>query len=81
VNGRARTWARGLRGSLAAAALIGAVVLPVEITLSTDEAAPAPHPSFSLLLASSCLLLIGSGLTLRREEASRRLASRQGNVA
>ncbi len=81
VNARARTWGRGLRGALAAATLIGAVVLPVEITLSTDEAAPAPHPSFPLLLASSCLLLISSGLTLRREEAARRLASLQANVA
>jgi hypothetical protein len=66
---------------LAAAVLIAAVVLPVEITLSTNEAVPAPHPSFLLLLASSCLLLVSSSLTLRREEAARRLASRQANVA
>ena len=64
-----------------AAVLIAAVVLPVEITLSTDEAVPAPHPSFLLLLASSCLLLVSSSLTLRREEAARQLASRQANVA
>jgi hypothetical protein len=66
---------------LGAAVLIAAVVQPVEITLSTDEAVPAPHPSFLLLLGSSCLLLVSSSLTLRREDAARQLASRQANLA
>ncbi len=66
---------------LAAAVLIAAVVLPVEIALSTDEAVPAPHPSFLLLLASSCLLLLSSSLILRREEAARQVASHPANVA
>lgn len=71
----------GLRGVLAAGVVIATVMLPVEITLLSDEPAPAPHPWVSLLLGSSCLLLVGSSLTLRRAEAARRLASRQADVA
>ncbi len=71
----------GLRGVVAVGVVIAAVMLPVEITLSYDEPVPAPHPSTSLLLGSSCLLLVGSSLTLRRVEAARQLAHRQADVA
>jgi hypothetical protein len=58
-----------------------AVVLPVEITLTSEEPISAPHPSASLLLGSSCLLLFSSSLTLRRDEAARQLTSRQADGA
>jgi hypothetical protein len=81
VNDGARKWTEGVRGALAALVLIALVALPVEITVSTDEAVPAPHASFLLLLGSSCLLLVSSSLILRRQEAARQLASRQADVA
>lgn len=70
----------GLRFALAAGVMTVAVVLPVEISLAPDPAIPTPQPSACLLLGSSCLLLIGSSLTLRREEAARRLATRQADL-
>jgi hypothetical protein len=70
----------GMRAVLAAGVVVTAVLLPVEIAFDPEAAVPAPDPSACLLLGSSCLLLIGSSLTLRREEAARRLAPRQADL-
>jgi hypothetical protein len=65
LRGRART----VTGFVAGLALIS---LPVEITIGLAEhPVVAPAPAVSLLLVSSCLLLVGSGLGLRRLEAMR----------
>lgn len=65
LKGRAHT----VTGFLAGLALIS---LPVEITIGLAEhPVVAPAPVVSLLLISSCLLLVGSGLGLRRLEAMR----------
>ncbi len=61
--------------------MFAAVLLPVEITVTAEEPVAAPHPSASLLLASSCLLLFSSSLTLRRDEAARQLTRRQADGA
>ena len=70
----------GLRAVLAAGVVVAAVLLPLEISLTAEPLLPAPEPSVCLLLGSSCLLLVGSSLTLRREEAARRLATRQADL-
>ncbi len=64
------------RVALGLGVLSAAVGLPVEIVVSAAPILPV-HPSVSLLLASSCLLLVGSGLSLRRAETARALARRQ----
>lgn len=59
-------------GLLAVLALVG---LPVEITIRlVEEPVIAPAPVASLLLLGSCLLLLGSGVGLRRLAAARAAA-------
>jgi hypothetical protein len=70
LKGRAHTVA----GVVAGLALVS---LPVEVTVGLAEyPVVAPAPVVSLLLISSCLLLVGSGLGLRRLEAMRAGAPR-----
>ncbi len=54
-------------------AMLALVSLPVELTIGLVEhpAVVPPGHLASLLLIGSCLLLVGSGLGLRREEAAR----------
>jgi len=53
------------------------VSLPVEVTIGfVEHPVVAPAPVVSLLLIGSCLLLVGSGLGLRRLEAARAGARR-----
>jgi len=61
---------------LLVAAVLGLVGMPIELTtgLAEDPIVAPPHLA-SLLLIGSCLLLIGSGLGLRRIE--RTLAGRR----
>jgi hypothetical protein len=59
-------------GLLAVLALVG---LPVEITIRlVEEPVIAPAPVAWLLLLGSCLLLLGSGVSLRRLAAARAAA-------
>ena len=59
-------WACAITGLLATLALVG---LPVEVTIRfVEHPVVAPTPVVSLLIVASCLLLIGSGLGLRRLE-------------
>jgi len=63
----ARRRASAVTGLLAVVALVG---LPVEVTIRLFEhPVIAPPRLASLLLLGSCLLLVGSGLGLRRLEA------------
>lgn len=71
---RGRLTARVAVGALA---LLAALIVPLEVVVSLDHPVVAPHPSVSLLLIGSCLLLVYSGCSLRREEAARALARRQ----
>lgn len=70
-------WARqAARGRASAVTALLAVVtlvgLPVEITIAlVEEPVIAPPRLASLLLLGSCLLLLGSGIGLRRLEAAR----------
>lgn len=59
-------------------AVLALVSLPVELTIGLTEQQPIVPPGrlASLLLIGSCLLLVGSGLGLRREEAARAGARR-----
>jgi hypothetical protein len=58
-------------------AVLALVSLPVELTIGlVDHPVVAPGRLASLLLIGSCLLLVGSGLGLRREEAARAGARR-----
>jgi hypothetical protein len=58
-----------ITGLIAGLALVS---LPLEVTIGLAEhPVIAPTPGVSLLLIGSCLLLVGSGVGLRREEASR----------
>lgn len=53
------------------------VSLPVEVTVRfVEHPVVAPAPFVSFLLVGSCLLLLGSGLGLRRLEAARVCAAR-----
>ena len=53
-------------------AVLALVSLPVEVTIGlVEHPVVAPAPVASLLLIGSCLLLVGSGLGLRRVEAAR----------
>ena len=66
--------ARAVTGLLAVLALVS---LPIEVTVRlVDHPVIAPAPVVSLLLIGSCLLLLGSGLGLRRLEAVRAAARR-----
>jgi hypothetical protein len=65
-----------LRGRASAVAGLVAgltlVSLPVEVTIRlVEHPVVAPAPVVSLLLIGSCLLLVGSGLGLRRLETAR----------
>ena len=65
-------WTRGGVGLLALLACVG---VPVEITLGVIEhPVVAPPPAATVLLVGSCLLLLWSGLGLRRLAAGRGLA-------
>ena len=51
---------------------LGLVTLPHELTIGlVEHPVSAPTPVVSLLLISSCLLLVGTGLSLRRVDAAR----------
>jgi len=68
----AKRRASAVTGLLAGVTL---VALPVEITIGLfEQPVIAPPPVASLLLLGSCLLLVGSGLGLRRQEAARSAA-------
>lgn len=60
---------RATTGVLTLLALVG---LPVELTITLSEQQPvlAASPLASVLLAGSCLLLVRSGLELRRLAAA-----------
>jgi len=63
-----------IRASVGLLALLGCVGVPIEITLGLTEHPVVPPPrGASLLLVGSCLLLIWSGLGLRRLAATRSL--------
>jgi hypothetical protein len=58
-------------------AMLALVSLPVEVRIGfVEHPVVAPTPVVSLLLIGSCLLLVGSGLGLRRLEAARAGAGR-----
>lgn len=62
-------WASTVTGVLAVVALVS---LPIEVAVHlTEHPVVAPAPVVSLLLVGSCLLLLGSGLGLRRLEGAR----------
>jgi hypothetical protein len=64
-----------LRAGVALLALLVCVGVPVEITLGViDHPVVAPPPAATVLLVGSCLLLLWSGLGLRRLAAGRGLA-------
>ena len=61
--------ASAVTGLVAGLALVS---LPVEVTIRfVEHPVVAPAPVVSLLLIGSCLLLVGSGLGLRRLETAR----------
>jgi hypothetical protein len=63
------------RAGIATLMLLALVGLPVELTVAVVEhPVVAPSPVVTVLLVGSCLLLICSGLGLRRLEAARALA-------
>jgi hypothetical protein len=67
-------WVPTTVGLLALVALVG---LPVELVVRLAEhPVVAPSPVVTLLNVGSCLLLVWSGLGLRRLEAARALAQR-----
>lgn len=58
-------------------AVLALVSLPVKVTIGfVEHPVVAPAPVVSLLLIGSCLLLVGSGLGLRRLETVRARAPR-----
>ena len=58
-------------------ALVALVSLPVELVVGlVEHPVMAPSPLVTLLNVGSCLLLVWSGLGLRRLEAARALAQR-----
>jgi hypothetical protein len=58
-------------------ALLALVSLPVELAVGlVEHPVVAPAPLVTLLNVGSCLLLVGSGLGLRRLEAARALSHR-----
>ncbi|HET8531498.1 MAG TPA: hypothetical protein VFO08_10145 [Methylomirabilota bacterium] len=63
-----------IRAGVGLLALLGCVGVPIEITLGLAEQPVVPLPrGASILLVGSCLLLIWSGLGLRRLAAERGL--------
>lgn len=69
-----RLYAWGPAG-VGALTLLALVSLPLELAVGlADHPVVAPTPVVTLLHVGSCLLLIWSGLGLRRLEASRALA-------
>jgi len=63
-----------IRASVALLALLGCVGVPIEVTLGLAEQPVVPPPrAATMLLVGSCLLLIWSGLGLRRLAAGRGL--------
>jgi len=74
LQGVLRGRASAVTGLVAGLALVS---LPVEVTIGfVEHPVVAPAPVASLLLIGSCLLLVGSGLGLRRLEAARVSARR-----
>ena len=74
VQGMLKWRASAITGLIAGLALVS---LPVEVTLRfVEHPVVAPAPVVSLLLIGSCLLLVGSGLGLRRLETARAGAQR-----
>lgn len=66
--------ASAVTGLVAGLALVS---LPVEVTIGfVEHPVVAPAPVVSVLLIGSCLLLVGSGLGLRRLETVRAGAQR-----
>jgi hypothetical protein len=72
---RALRWrGSGVTGLVAVLALVS---MPIEVTVGLVEyPVVAPAPVVSLLLIGSCLLLVGSGIGLRRLEAAQAGARR-----
>jgi hypothetical protein len=71
---RLHAWVPASVGLLALLALVG---LPVELAVGlVEHPVVAPSPVVTLLNVGSCLLLVWSGLGLRRLEAARALARR-----
>ena len=69
LQGALKGRASALTGLVAVLALVS---LPVEVTIGfVEHPVVAPAPVASVLLIGSCLLLVGSGLGLRRLEAAR----------
>lgn len=67
-------WTRTGAGLLATLALVS---LPIEVTIQLIEyPVVAPQPAVTLLTIGSCLLLVWSGLGLRRLGAARALTRR-----
>ncbi|MFI5376697.1 MAG: hypothetical protein ACHQ8D_18840 [Candidatus Rokuibacteriota bacterium] len=63
-----------IRAGVGLLALLGCVGVPIEVTLGLVEQPVVPPPrAASLLLVGSCLLLIWSGLGLRRLAGARGL--------
>ena len=74
VQGMLKWQGSAITGLIAGLALVS---LPLEVTIGLAEhPVIAPTPGVSLLIIGSCLLLVGSGVGLRREEASRAGARR-----
>ncbi len=68
-------WTPVVMGLLAVMLL---VILPIELRIGLAESpVVAPSRVVSLLIIGSCLLLVWSGVGLRRLEAARVLAQRQ----
>ncbi|HZP38168.1 MAG TPA: hypothetical protein VFE48_16915 [Methylomirabilota bacterium] len=66
-----------IRGGTAVLALLGVVAAPVEVrVLLVDDPVVAPPVLATALTISSCLLLVWSGLGLRRTAAARALQAR-----
>jgi hypothetical protein len=56
-----------IRASVGLLALLGCVGVPIEITLGlAEQPVVPPPPAVTILIVGSCLLLIWSGLGLRR---------------
>jgi hypothetical protein len=71
-------WLKGRASAVTGfVAVLALVSLPVELRVGfVDHPVIAPAPVASMLLIGSCLLLVGSGLGLRRLEAARAGARR-----
>jgi hypothetical protein len=66
-----------IRGGVMLLALLGAIGAPVELQLALVEHPVVPPPAVATALTiASCLLLVWSGLGLRRTAAARALGPR-----